>query len=103
MDQWLRLYASRARGSGLIPGQELRSHMPCQPKKGGKNNQELRLVLRGRVCERFVFVSPCHVVVVNLTWDWEVPTGTKPAWPLGGDKGSWALSGGYKGFLQTQW
>ena len=29
------------------------------------------------------------MVAVNLTWDWEVPTGTRPAWPLGGDKGSW--------------
>lgn len=45
----------------------------------------------------FVFVSPPHVVVVNLTFDREVPTGTKLAWPLGGDKGSWKLSGGCKG------
>lgn len=50
----------------------------------------------------FVFVSPPQVVVVNFTFDREVPTGTKLAWPLGGDKGSWKLSGGCKGFLQTQ-
>ena len=94
MDQWLSLYASSARGSGLIPGQELRSHMG--------NNHELRLVLGGRVHERFCVCFPMSCLVVNLTRDWEVPTGTKPAWPLGGDEGSWKLRAGCRGFLQTR-
>ena len=30
--QWLRPHASTAGDAGLIPGRELRSHMPAQPK-----------------------------------------------------------------------
>ena len=48
MAQWLRLHASTAGDTGLIPSQELRSHIPCGMAKKKNTDKTEQMFLRSQ-------------------------------------------------------
>ena len=84
--QWLRFWASTAKGPGAIPDGEIRSHKPCdatkklkkKKRKKGKGKEISQEISKSNLvnsikvvfcfCFCFCFVSLCYFVSVFMYW-----------------------------------